>query len=152
MNNKLKQALTGAVLMFAATNIAHAENLKNMTVYKTPWCGCCKVWTDAMQKAGYTVDVKDMDDLALTKRQAGVPGQLEACHTAELGKYIIEGHVPLQAIEKLHKENPNVRGIAVAGMPKGSLGMGYDPNARYDVMSFTYSKTEKPALFYEAGK
>lgn len=152
MKNQLRPALAGVALLLAVSNVAYAEQLKSMTVYKTPWCGCCKVWTEAMPKAGYTVEVKEMDDLSLTKQQAGVPAQLEACHTAVMGKYIIEGHVPLQAIEKLRSEQPNVRGVAVAGMPMGSLGMGYDPKAQYDVMSFTSTKTDQPALFYKAGK
>ena len=105
-----------------------------------------------MVKAGYSVETKNLEDLQMIKRQAGVPTGLAACHTAVLGKYVIEGHVPLEAIKKLHEEKPDIRGIAVAGMPGGSLGMGYNPKARYDVMSFTFSKTEKPKLFYEAGK
>lgn len=152
MTNQPKRTLAGAFLLLTASNYAYAEQIKNMTVYKTPWCGCCEVWTKAMQQAGFSVKVKNMDDLSLTKKQVGVPSQLEACHTAVLGKYIIEGHVPLQAIEKLQSEQPSVRGVAVAGMPMGSLGMGYDPKAQYDVMSFTSSKTDQPALFYEAGK
>ncbi len=131
---------------------SHAAETKNMRVFKTPWCGCCKVWTQAMQKAGFKVEVFDMKDLTLIKRQAGVPKQIEACHTAVIENYVIEGHVPLQAIEKLYQEKPAIRGIGVAGMPTGSLGMGYDPNAKYDVMSFSYSKSEKPLLFYQAGR
>lgn len=139
-------------IVLSSLNGAHAGESKHMTVYKTPWCGCCKVWAQAMQTAGYKVVIRDLEDLEPTKRQAGVPESLKACHTAVMGKYVIEGHVPLQAIEKLYTERPDIRGIAVAGMPGGSLGMGYDPKARYDVMSFTHSKSEAPKLFYEAGK
>ena len=151
----MKKILTALVLgsgFFAATHMAHADDSMNMTVYKTPWCGCCQVWVDAMKKAGYSVETKNMENLDNLKKQAGVPDSMNACHTAVLGKYIIEGHVPLPAIEKLVSQQPSIRGIAVPGMPQGSLGMGYDPNARYDVMSFTYAKTEKPELFYEVGK
>ncbi len=152
MKNSLKALVVGYTLTVGSLGMAHADDELKMTVYKTPWCGCCKVWAEAMVKAGYTVETKDLEDLNTTKRQAGVPTSLTACHTAVLGKYVIEGHVPLEAIKKLHVEKPSIRGIAVAGMPQGSLGMGYDPNARYDVMSFTYSKTDKPLVFYEAGK
>jgi hypothetical protein len=152
MTNQLIQSLAGALLLLTVSNATHAEQINNMTVYKTPWCGCCEVWTKAMQDAGYVVEVKNIDNLLLTKRQSGVPAQLEACHTAVLGKYLIEGHLPLQAIDKLQSAKPNVRGIAVAGMPTGSLGMGYDPEARYDVVSFTHAKTERPEMFYEVGK
>ena len=152
MSSLAKSAAIAAVLFISTLGSAHANDTKKMTVYKTPWCGCCKVWADAMVKAGYSVETKNLEDLQMTKRQAGVPTGLAACHTAVLGKYVIEGHVPLEAIKKLHDEKPSIRGIAVAGMPQGSLGMGYDPDARYDVMSFTYSKTEAPKVFYEAGK
>ena len=139
--------------MFLGTaGVAHAKTLETMTVYKTPWCGCCEVWTRAMQKAGFKVNVKDIDDLTLIKRTAGIPEQLEGCHTAKLGRYYVEGHVPLQAITKLVAERPDVRGIAVAGMPMGSLGMGYDPKARYDVMAFGLRTNENPVVFHEAGK
>ena len=124
-----KLSFAASCIVLGASGIAQADDVKKMTVYKTPWCGCCKVWTQAMKKAGSTIEIQDMEDLALIKRQAGVPRQLEACHTAVLGQYIIEGHVPLEAVNKLHQEQPAIRGIAVAGMPQGSLGMGYDPKA-----------------------
>ena len=88
-------------MLLGAASAAHAEILDTMTVYKTPWCGCCKVWTRAMQKAGFKVIVKDVEDLTSIKRNAGIPEQLEGCHTAKLGRYSIEGHVPLQAFTKL---------------------------------------------------
>ena len=139
-------------MLLGVASVVHAETLDNMTVYKTPWCGCCEVWTRAMQKAGFKVILKDLEDLTSIKRNAGIPEQLEGCHTAKLGRYSIEGHVPLQALKKLLSEKPDVRGIAVAGMPMGSLGMGYDPKARYDVMAFGGRTNGKPIVFYEAGK
>lgn len=132
----------------------HAQENMTITVFKTPWCGCCHVWTEAVQKAGYTVKVHDMEDLTQVKKQAGVSAELEACHTAVLDtgrKYVLEGHVPLEAMEKLVSEQPDIRGIATPGMPSGSLGMGYDPKARYDVYAFTDNPADKPAVFYEAG-
>jgi len=149
----LARLLTATLLvgfMSHETTMASAE--KNMTVFKTPWCGCCKSWTEAIKKAGYTVEVLDVQDLSLVKKQASVPDALVGCHTAVLGKYVFEGHVPLQAIDKLLKTQPAVRGIAVPGMPSGSLGMGNDPDARYDVMAFTYTKTDKPTVFYQVGQ
>lgn len=81
--------------------------------------------------------------------------QLEACHTADLDtgrKYVLEGHVPLEAIDKLVSEAPSVRGISTPGMPSGSLGMDQDPNARYDVYAFTGDAGDEPTVFYEAGR
>lgn len=152
MKNLLRTIAFSTLLSFAAGQAAAATA---MTVYKSPWCGCCEVWVDAMKAAGYDVTVHDMDDLSQVKKQAGVTADLEGCHTAVLDgerKYVLEGHVPLEAIDKLVSESPDVRGIATPGMPAGSLGMGEDPNAQYDVYAFTGSASDTPELFYEAGR
>lgn len=97
--------------------------LPRMTVHKTPTCGCCGVWIDHVQKAGFTVDVHDMDDLGLVKERLGVPYAKGSCHTAEIGGYVIEGHVPAADIKRLLEEKPNARGLVLPGMPLGSPGM-----------------------------
>ncbi|MFP1630968.1 DUF411 domain-containing protein [Zhengella sp. ZM62] len=126
-----------------------------MTVYKSPWCGCCEVWADAVKAAGFAVEIRDTEDLEPVKAHAGVPDDMVACHTAMLDvdgrKYVVEGHVPLEAIDKLMSERPDIRGIAVPGMPQGSLGMGHDENARYTVHSFTGGAAGTTAVFFEAG-
>lgn len=147
---KLMGALS-ALAISAASMPAHASDHNAMTVFKSPWCGCCEVWTKAMEDAGFKIEIHHLEDLTSVKKQAGVTPDLEACHTALLGDYVIEGHVPLQAVEKLMSEKPDVRGISVPGMPSGSLGMGYDENASYTVFAFGGSASE-PAPFYEAGK
>ncbi|MAS04788.1 MAG: CopG family transcriptional regulator [Ahrensia sp.] len=109
----------------------------------------------ALLPGGSVVKIHDIEDLSAIKKQAGVSAELEACHTAVLDagrKYVIEGHVPLEALAKLVSTAPDIRGIATPGMPAGSLGMGDDPNARYDVLAFFGSAAESPAVFYEAGK
>ncbi|BCH30173.1 metal-binding protein [Mesorhizobium sp. L-8-10] len=122
-----------------------------VTVYKSPFCGCCESWSEALQGAGYTVERHDMEDLSDIKKTAGVPADLEACHTARIGDYFVEGHVPLEAIAKLMSERPDIAGIAVPGMPQGSLGMGDDPAARYEVYAISKTPGEKPQLFYRVG-
>lgn len=142
----------GGLLAFSSQAMADGDN--TVTVYKTPWCGCCKVWTDAVEAAGYKVVVHDMNDLSKLKKEAGVPADLEACHTAVIGdsrKYVIEGHVPLQAIEKMMSERPDIRGIAVPGMPQGSLGMGYDPKAKYTVYSLGLEPSDPPQPYLMTG-
>ncbi|MEN1956473.1 DUF411 domain-containing protein [Luteimonas sp. MJ145] len=94
-----------------------------MTVHKTPTCGCCGAWIDHVQKAGFTVDVHDMDDLGPVKERLGVPYAKGSCHTAEIGGYVIEGHVPAADIKRLLEEKPNARGLVLPGMPLGSPGM-----------------------------
>lgn len=124
-------------------------------VFKSPWCGCCQAWVEAMEQAGYDVKTTDVEDLTAIKTRAGVPGNLEACHTAMIGgetKYVLEGHVPIQAVEKLMTERPDIRGVSTPGMPMGSLGMGDDSEADYAVYAFTGRTDEAPAVFFKAGK
>jgi len=95
-----------------------------ITVYKTPNCGCCVKWVEYLQKEGFEVKAVNRDDLTSIKQRAGVPHAMSACHTALVDNYVIEGHVPAQAIRKLLEERPNTRGLAVPGMPANSPGMG----------------------------
>lgn len=105
-------------------------------VYKTPQCGCCKAWVQHLSKNGFRVETMDMPDLALVKQKYGVTTALEACHTAVVGNYVVEGHVPADVIKRLLKERPAVLGIAVPGMPGGSPGMEGAMKERYDVLTF----------------
>ena len=109
-----------------------------ITVYKSPTCGCCKDWVAHVQKAGFRVDVKDMNDMATVKADAGVPAAAQSCHTAIVDGYAVEGHVPADVIQRLLKERPKIAGIAVPGMPAGSPGMEVPGRKadRYDVLSF----------------
>ena len=140
----------------ATVTLAETRDTDNqIMVFKTPWCGCCQAWVEAMEKAGYDVETTDMEDLTPIKMQAGVPGELEACHTAMIGgerKYVLEGHVPIEAVEKLMTERPDILGVSTPGMPMGSLGMGDDPAANYAVYAFTGRAGEAPAVFFKAGK
>jgi hypothetical protein len=115
-----------------ASQPAFADS-KDMTVWKSPWCGCCEAWSEAMQAAGYTVRIENREDLAPIKAKAGVPADMEGCHTAMIDGYFLEGHVPLSSVQRLLSERPAIAGLAVPGMPSGSLGMGEDPAARYHV-------------------
>lgn len=121
---------------FLATPMVHAQTAKPpMTVIKSPWCGCCTAWVKIAEAAGYKVKVVRREDLDPVKRQSGVPQELAACHTVMVDRYVVEGHVPLQAVDRLLSEQPDIRGIAVAGMPAGSPGMGGEPEA-FDVVTF----------------
>ena len=122
----------GAVARPAAAPAADSV----LVVYKTPSCGCCKGWVSKMREAGFAVEVHDLPDLAAVKRDAGVPDELQACHTARIGGYVVEGHVPAADIRRLLAERPAVKGIATPGMPMGSPGMEGAYNDRYDVMTF----------------
>lgn len=112
-----------------------------VTVYKTPTCGCCKLWVAHLKDNGFPVRTEDHDDLALIKKYNGVPPQLSSCHTALVEGYVVEGHVPADVIDKLLAERPQVTGIAVPGMPAGSPGMETPgrPAQRYQVLTFDRS-------------
>ena len=115
-----------------------------MTVYKSPTCGCCENWVGIMKKQGFAVDVKDMADISEIKRSVGVPKALESCHTALVGAYVIEGHVPADLINKILAEKPAISGLAAPGMPASAPGMG-DGKVPYDVIS--WDKAGKTAVF-----
>ncbi|MFC5396906.1 DUF411 domain-containing protein [Bosea vestrisii] len=116
-----------------------AESLPKMIVTRDPNCGCCGNWVKHAQAAGFAVEVIEVADVAPLKLRLGVPDALASCHTAEIGGYVLEGHVPAQAIKRLLTERPKVIGLAVAGMPVGSPGMevpGQAPDT-YDVVVFS---------------
>ena len=151
MKHLIAGALSLATVTLSTSALADDEALK-MTIYKTPWCGCCGIWTDAMKNAGFEVEVHDMEDVSEIKKQFGIAAPMQACHTATIGDYAIEGHVPLEAIEKLLAEKPEIPGISVPGMPMGSLGMGYDPAARYNVYAYKTDSADQSDIFYKAGE
>ena len=114
--------------------------LPAMTVYKSASCGCCKNWVEHARSSGFTVKTIDTEDLAAVKRDLGVPSRLQSCHTAVVGNYLVEGHVPAADVKRLLAEKPAVRGIAVPGMPLGAPGMEQGAPAdhqRYEVIAFT---------------
>ncbi len=116
-----------------------SDLLPKMTVTRDPNCGCCGNWVEHIKSAGFPVEVVQVDDVMPLKARLGVPQALISCHTAEIGGYVIEGHVPAEAIKRLLVERPQVKGIAVAGMPVGSPGMevpGQSPQT-YEVVIFS---------------
>ncbi|TXH66835.1 MAG: DUF411 domain-containing protein [Lysobacteraceae bacterium] len=94
-----------------------------MVVHKSPTCGCCGAWVEHMRAAGFSVEVRDTDDLGPIKEALGVPYGKGSCHTAEVGGYVVEGHVPAEDVKRLLAEKPHAKGLALPGMPAGSPGM-----------------------------
>lgn len=109
----------------------------SMTVYKEPTCGCCTKWVEHIEQHGIRVDARDVPDVWAVKDQLGMPRELGSCHTAVIGGYIVEGHVPADIIKRMLRERPAIAGIAVPGMPMGSPGMEGDGSQRdrYDVIA-----------------
>ena len=132
-------AATPSMAMVDATLAATIAETPTITVYKSPTCGCCALWVDHMREAGFELDVLDMDDADLNrvKLDAGVPLQMQTCHTALVGDYVFEGHIPADVIARFLAEKPAAHGLAVPGMPIGSPGMEFgDRVDPYDVIEF----------------
>ena len=100
-----------------------AIQLETVTVWKTPTCGCCKDWVIHMRKEGFNVVANDVPDTAPIRQKLGLPPKFGSCHTAQVGGYVIEGHVPASEVKRLLREKPVAVGLAVPGMPVGSPGM-----------------------------
>lgn len=107
-----------------------------ITVYKTPNCGCCTLWAEHMQANGFAVEVQSVSETQTLRTQLGIPDQLASCHTAVVGDYWVEGHVPADLISRLLAENPShIEGIAAPGMPLGSPGMEAPNPSTYTVVT-----------------
>lgn len=108
-----------------------------LTVYKSPTCGCCTKWMDHVNAGGLATEMKSEQDMAAVQNRLGVPSELQSCHVAVVGDYLIVGHVPAEDIKRLLAEKPKARGLSVPGMPVGSPGMEHgDHKQAYDTMLF----------------
>ena len=108
----------------------------DVTVYKSPTCGCCGKWVMHMREKGFSVTVHNVADVNPIKAKQGLPRRLASCHTALVEGYVVEGHVPADAVQRLLAERPEIKGIAVPGMPAGSPGMEGDHSDPYDIVTF----------------
>jgi hypothetical protein len=115
-------ALAAAWTALPALAAKAAPALPTLQVWKSPTCGCCKDWIALLQKFGFTVQAFDEGNTAMRAR-LGLPATYGSCHTARIGGYVVEGHVPAREIRRLLAEKPDAIGIAVPGMPVGSPGM-----------------------------
>ena len=103
--------------------LANINNKQIVEVFKTPSCGCCYGYVLFLEKEKYKVKQTDMRSLHTIKQKYNIPVEMQSCHTTIMGKYFIEGHVPFEAVNKLLKEQPDIDGIALPGMPIGTPGM-----------------------------
>lgn len=128
-------ALTAALGF--STPLLAAGAAQNIHVYKSPTCGCCTDWVKHLEANGFEVDVTETQNLNPIKRDAGLTPALASCHTAFVGDYVIEGHVPASDIQRLIADAPKARGLSVPGMPVGSPGMEMgDRKDPYQVLLF----------------
>ncbi len=146
--------ISGVALLIAVATTACSESERNfqakeavveskqtwpeITVYKSPTCGCCSDWVTHLEKEGFKVTTHNRKNMDSIRQSLGVKPHLASCHTAMVGDYVIEGHVPAADIKRLLKENAKVTGLAAPGMPRHSPGM-QPPNEKpsdYDVLVF----------------
>lgn len=115
-----------------------AAPAQKMTVYKTSSCGCCHLWVENMKANGFDVQAMDVSAAGVraVSKAAGLKEADTSCHTAKIGDYIVEGHVPAADIKRMLKEKPAIAGIAAPGMPQGSPGMEQGSKEPYDVIAF----------------
>jgi len=132
-----RRALLLAVPALAFTKVVRAAPIP-VRLYKNPECDCCEGYAAYLRKHGFTVTVTASNDLAEISRKAGIPPELEGCHTAFIGNYVVDGHVPVDVINKLLAERPQIKGITLPGMPAGSPGM--------------YGKKAGPFTIYAVGQ
>jgi hypothetical protein len=105
-------------------------------IYASPTCACCGDYAAYLESEGWAVQVRRTDGMDAVKADAGVPDEARSCHTSKVGDYAVEGHVPIEAIDKLLRERPAVDGIALPGMPPGSPGMGGTKAGPFEIVSF----------------
>lgn len=150
MNVTRREALGGvsalaAALVVGGGRAVAASGKPAMTIHRSAGCGCCLKWAELAKAAGYPVEVKNGRDIGLVKARLGVPDSLASCHTTEVGGFVVEGHVPFEAVAKLLRDKPKgVAGIAVPGMPEGSPGMeahGHAHGGHSAIEVFAFTRT-----------
>ena len=143
--------ITGAVSLAGLAAAQRPAQSQTAEVFKSPTCGCCANWVKHLEAAGFTTKVTNVDDMTEVKAKYGVPGRMQSCHTAVVGGYVLEGHVPAADVQRLLKDKPAVVGVAVPGMPIGSPGMEVGTTVQpYDVL--TFNKQGQTTVFASHGR
>ena len=142
MKDSMGMFFAGVILITSAATAAHAEAPIKAELYKNPQCGCCDEYAKILEQNGFEVSIKNTEDLMDVKKQAGVPETLAACHTMFVDGYVVEGLVPVDMVERLLKERPNIRGISLPGMPMGAPGMGGAKMEPFKVFTIAYQDAE----------
>ena len=135
-----KMKRTTAILALAALAVTTLPALAEpipATMLKNPSCSCCETYAAYLEQNGFKVDIKPTNDLEQLSANLGVPPSVQGCHNVEIGGYLITGFVPVDAINKMLKERPAITGIALAGMPMGSPGMGGQKMQPFTIQAFT---------------
>lgn len=131
----MKPSIRMAIFLVLLTPAAWAASpLPTVTVYKSPSCGCCGKWVEHMKESGFSVLIHDTENVAEHKVRLGVPLGMGSCHTAQVGGYVVEGHVPAADVKRLLSEKPKAKGLVSPGMPQSAPGMDNPRKIPYDVL------------------
>lgn len=137
MKYYLLAGLAAVIVAFTGWYFGNTTDGPEITVYKSPTCGCCEKWVHHLEENGFKVKIEDVMNTAEIKNRFGVAPELEACHTGLVDGYVVEGHVPADVIRMFLKEKPKAKGLTVPGMPNGSPGMeGNGFKEPYNVYAF----------------
>ena len=150
MKSKVRYFIAATIVFTVSLSVGYIflnkpATAEEIMVYKSPTCGCCKKWVKHLESKGFEVKTKNMRDVKPIKNKFGVQAKFQSCHTAKIGKYFIEGHVPAKDIKRLLKEKPDIKGLSVPGMPMGSPGMEGHRKDKYNVVAI--DKNNKPSIY-----
>jgi hypothetical protein len=147
-----RRTLLQALLLnaFASPLLAKAAAKPQVEVYKSEGCGCCEGWLEHMQANGFEVKAQNVPDPGVWRRRFGMPDALGSCHSARVGGYALEGHVPAREVKRLLAERPKAVGLAVPSMPPGSPGMEAPHAQPYDVLLVTADGATRVFRHYAA--
>ena len=139
MKYRIQSLMLGAALTLTSVIGFATEPFSTVVVvYKSATCSCCSGWVKHMRDNGFNMMTQNVQDVSQYKERANLPEDIRSCHTAFVDGYAIEGHVPASDIKRMLTQKPDIRGLAVPGMPIGSPGMEYgDRKDRYQVISYT---------------
>lgn len=137
--------LTALAILLMLSSPSFADTIK-ATLYKNPQCSCCEGYAAYLRKNGFEIDIKPTNDLAEISRKAGVPEQMQGCHTMFVDGYVIDGHVPINTLRKLLSEKPAIAGITLPGMPLGSPGMGGEKEGPFTIYAIP-KDGEAPSVY-----
>ncbi len=142
---RLAAGLLSLVVLLALGYVLTAAGTGEAVLYKDPACDCCKGYIAYLREAGIDVDAVNTDDIVSIKEKHKVPEDMYSCHTMIIGGYVVEGHVPLAALNRLLSRQPDIAGIALPGMPSGSPGMPGPKTEKFVI--YVISDRVPPATF-----
>ncbi|MDA0228737.1 MAG: DUF411 domain-containing protein [Proteobacteria bacterium] len=141
---------TVAAIVFASTaylGATPAAFAEEATLYKTPECGCCADYADYLRENGFTVTVKPTYEVGEMSREAGIPDDFQGCHLTFIDDYVISGHVPIDMVNRMLRERPDIKGITLPGMPNGSPGMSGKKRGQFTVYEINDAEDSRLKLY-----